>query len=632
MRKILTLLILVFVIGGCSDTSESSPTLVVEEVVQDTDKGIEEDVEEDVGPYTLVPNECVECKWYFCPPLDAVWQKEICLDICQDPPTLLSDSGCKQFMECDPTQYNMGTIDCIMPGGYPGTQDKICNKGRIQYTDCVTNCTEESCNYIDDDCDGTIDEGQLNACDECGILPEEICDGVDNDCNGKTDEDLIRPCGTACGTGYEVCDSGNWISCTAEQPTEEICDGFDNDCDGQIDEELECVCTIQDVGTLFPCQENPLICGKGFKSCECVDPQCTEITTTPCYAMCHWFPPPDPSTCDPTIGQIIEQEECNNFDENCNQLIDEDLYASCYTGPEGTLFNGICMPGVMTCNYGEWGSFINEQFSPSHCEDEITPQEEICDGIDNDCDGITDYGEEMKDTDILFIVDWSGSMDDEISAVLIALNQFAQYYSDEEVLQWSLIRGPLPVAGSFLQEYLELTHNLSGFTDFLATMSSLNFASGSATSLEMLVDAVYLSIGNISAALPIPIADLEWKGQISPTGFGGMVKESDPPIDQFTINWRPGVDKIIIVITDEKEQSYLHPTITNQHLKDALAATPQLKLHVFTRYTFWQWDEIAAVTGGNNFKLSSNPTEIYNSLMEILDEICMESSSETENE
>jgi hypothetical protein len=282
-----------------------------------------------------------------------------------------------------------------MPGGYPGTQDKICNKGRIQYTDCVTDCTEEACNYLDDDCDGTIDEGQLNACDECGILPEEICDGVDNDCNGKTDEDLIRPCGTACGTGYEVCNNGNWISCTAEQPTEEICDGFDNDCDGQIDEELECVCTIQDVGTLFPCQENPLICGKGFKSCECVDTQCTEITTTPCYAACHWFPPPDPSTCDPTIGQIIEQEECNNFDENCNQLIDEDLYASCYTGPEGTLFNGICMPGTMTCNYGEWGSFINEQFSPSHCKDEITPQEEICDGIDNDCDGITDYGEDQ---------------------------------------------------------------------------------------------------------------------------------------------------------------------------------------------------------------------------------------------
>jgi len=635
MRNIFTfwfiVIILILIISGCNERNISSLTSIenndIIELDIDNNLNLEEDIiEEEEVLEPLVPDPCIECKMYFCPPLDAIWQKEICINICEDPPTVVSETECTEYFECDPGQYLMGQVECITPSGYPGTQDKVCNKGRIQYTQCVTDCTEEACNYIDDDCDELIDEGQLNACGECGVIPPEICDNVDNDCNGKTDEDLIQPCATACGTGYEMCSNGNWISCTADQPTEEICDGFDNDCDGQIDEELECVCTIQDVGTLFPCQESPLVCGEGFKTCECVDPGCTQILTTPCYALCHWFPPADPSTCDPTIGQIIQQEECNNFDENCNQLIDEDLYASCYTGPEGTLFNGICIPGVMTCNYGEWGSFMNEQFIPSYCQDEVTPQEEICDGIDNDCDGITDYGEEMKDTDILFIVDWSGSMDDEINAVLIALNQFAQYYSDEEVLQWSLIRGPLPVVDSLFEEHLELTHNLSGFTDFLSTMSNLNFTSGNGTSLEMLMDAVYLSIGNISGALPIPISDLQWKGIVNPTGFGNIVKESNPPIDQFIMNWRPGVDKIIIVITDEKEQSYLHPSITNQHLIDALTATPQLKLHTFTRFSFWQWDEISASTGGENFKLSSNPTEIYNSLMQILDEVCKSES------
>ena len=635
MRNIFTfwfiVIILILIISGCNERNISSLTSIenndIIELDIDNNLNLEEDIiEEEEVLEPLVPDPCIECKMYFCPPLDAIWQKEICINICEDPPTVVSETECTEYFECDPAQYLIEQVECIAPSGYPGTQDKVCNKGRIQYTQCVTDCTEEACNYVDDDCDEVIDEGQLNACGECGVIPPEICDNVDNDCDGKTDEDLIQPCATACGTGYESCNNGNWISCTAEQPTEEICDGFDNDCDGQIDEELECICTIQDVGTLFPCQENPLVCGEGYKTCECVDPGCTEITTTPCYALCHWFPPADPSTCDPTIGQIIQQEKCNNFDENCNQLIDEDLYASCYTGPEGTLFKGICMPGLMTSDYGEWGSFMNEQFVPSYCDGEITPQEEVCDGIDNDCDGITDYGEEMKDTDILFIVDWSGSMDDEISAVLIALNQFAQYYSDEEVLQWSLIRGPLPIIDSLFGEHLELTHNLSGFTDFLSTMSNLNFTSGNGTSLEMLMDAVYLSIGNISGALPIPITDLQWKGVASPTGFGSMVKESNPPIDQFIINWRPGVDKIIIVITDEKEQSYLHPSITNQHLIDALTATPQLKLHTFTRFSFWQWDEISASTGGENFKLSSNPTEIYNSLMQILDEVCKSES------
>jgi hypothetical protein len=37
---------------------------------------------------------------------------------------------------------------------------------------------------------------------------------------------------------------------------------------------------------------------------------------------------------------------------------------------------------------------------PNICEGEIIPQEEICNGADDDCDGEVDYGEEIIDTDI----------------------------------------------------------------------------------------------------------------------------------------------------------------------------------------------------------------------------------------
>jgi hypothetical protein len=50
--------------------------------------------------------------------------------------------------------------------------------------------------------------------------------------------------------------------------------------------------------------------------------------------------------------------------------------------------------------------------------------------------------------------------------------------------------------------------------------------------------------------------------------------------------------------------------------------TPQLKLYVFSTNTNWEWDEIAAAGGGKYFDLTNNPTQMYNSLMEILDEIC----------
>ena len=72
----------------------------------------------------------------------------------------------------------------------------------------------------------------------------------------------------------------------------------------------------------------------------------------------------------------------------------------------------------------------------------------------------------MKDTDILFIVDWSGSMSDEMDAVMIALNQFAGEFSDEEVVKWAFLRGPVGVPPMYQTERLELQQDLVGFQTF----------------------------------------------------------------------------------------------------------------------------------------------------------------------
>ena len=245
---------------------------------------------------------------------------------------------------------------------------------------------EEICDFLDNDCDGEVDEFQTNECGTCGAVPAETCNGQDDDCDGQVDEELFKPCETDCGAGVEICADGQWSGCTAQQPEEEICDGLDNNCDGQIDENLECLCTVQDVGVLMPCAEPPLECGQGFKTCECVDPGCLEITTTECFAMCYWLtdPPGADPACDPFLGMPVN-EDCNNFDDNCNHLIDEDLVVACYTGPEGTLFVGECLPGEMTCVEGVWGG--NDQldnFIPDLCENEVLPAQELCDGIDND--------------------------------------------------------------------------------------------------------------------------------------------------------------------------------------------------------------------------------------------------------
>ena len=632
------------------------------------------------------PDCCDRQRWY-CPPnpRQTIDVMQVILEVCDDnkqrcefgvdpdcpPPEIISQSECYTQWECPPGTSGefIRWFECQLEDGTLGQQQIICDKGSLRHMPCrpcdaescdtedndcdgiidegffdcqtecgpgvglcvegeVTQCNaaqpgEERCNFEDDDCDGNIDEGQRNVCDLCGPVPADTCDGLDNDCDGTTDEELIRECETACGRGVETCDAGNWISCTATQPADEECDGEDNDCDGQVDEQLECLCTIQDVGNLQPCSEPPLICGQGFKTCECVDPNCTEMRMTECAAICQYIPMPEPPACDPRVGIALQQEECNNFDEDCDQSIDENLAQACYTGEPDTLFVGVCTPGEVYCERGTWGNDRNEVFEPGFCLGEITPQEEICNGADDDCDGIVDYGEEIRETDILFIIDWSGSMDDEIAAVRIALNRFATHFAAEEPLQWGLIIGPKEFEEDG-DEYLVKVSDISPFDQFLAAFAALG-NEGMDTGNEMLLDAVYLAVQNISGNANVDIAAARW---FADTG-------SRPPKENFSISWRPNAERIVIVFSDEVEQSFLqHPArnipgrpITKAVVENAVSAGIRLKVYAFStrgwagRPDFWS--DITSAGNGSNFDLTSNALEMYNDLMSIIDEACL---------
>ena len=133
-------------------------------------------------------------------------------------------------------------------------------------------------------------------------ITAETCNGLDDNCDGNIDEGLFRSCTTACGTGIEQCVAGNWTGCTAQQVNEEICNDFDDDCDGEIDEGCSC-----QRGETRPCGLEAGSCELGAQVCEAgVWTECRNAV---------W----------PTI------ETCNNVDDDCDGFTDNDLYENCST-------------------------------------------------------------------------------------------------------------------------------------------------------------------------------------------------------------------------------------------------------------------------------------------------------------
>lgn len=592
---------------------------------------------------------CWQQQMFYCTPTGAppgddptLYQQAIIMDICNEAGepctpqgpndqecswTIVDMGDCEGWLECDPTDpdpYVQTDVPCTAEDEngevYTGLQDFFCQKGKIITTPCEP-CEPEQCDGIDNDCDTIIDEGEYPCESECGagnaicVMGElvgcdaplsfpEVCNGEDDDCDGDTDEELIQECHTACEAGVEFCVEGIWTGCTAQPPLEEECNGQDDDCDGLTDEGLDCACPPEMIGFLMPCMEDPLVCGQGFKTCECVDEECSSTQMTQCLAMCSWMPP-NGEPCDPTLGAPT-MEICNNFDDDCDEAIDEDLVTDCYTGPDGTVNVGVCVPGQLICQAGAWGNEFEGLFVEDMCLGEKTPlEEDLCTGNDDNCDGVID--KVMEETDILFIVDTSGSMSSTINAVQNAMSMFSVHYSDQEVIQWGLVIGPVDTATA--DDTLVMATNLVPFQQFLPVLANIDDDS---TSEEMLYDALFLSIRNL-----VPIVPLNWNQFFWREDIG-----SNPSVENWSINWRPDANHVVIIFTDEEGQSYTNPEINQELILEAANSADDLAIYTFTKqlHQNGDWGWLPVSVNGECSDLTSNSNQMFNNLMEIIEE------------
>ncbi|MFT5685762.1 MAG: hypothetical protein ACI8RZ_006716, partial [Myxococcota bacterium] len=251
------------------------------------------------------------------------------------------------------------TLDCDQPAGFVADDDDCDDLDAA-----VNPAATEVCNEIDDNCDGSIDED--TASDAATWYADDDADGYGDAA------DTTLSCSQPTGFVADDTDCDDRES-NAYPGNTEVCDDIDNDCDSDVDED-----DAADAATWYADTDEDTY----------GDP---DATTSACDQPSGYVA--DDTDCDDAeaISYPGNTEVCDDLDNDCDGDVDEDDAADAATWFADADSDGYGDAATTTLSCEQPSDFVADNTDCDDAEPASYPSNtEICDGIDNDCDGDVD--------------------------------------------------------------------------------------------------------------------------------------------------------------------------------------------------------------------------------------------------